>query len=308
MVDHPLRPATPQAMLHRLPEKSSSSLPLQPSKYIILLLAPTATAGKIQIAKSVSSTLSCPLFQGDSLHETCAKAAAVGTSKSKTVQGEREGEQGGVNKERYERMWLSKMTRTGLLFPEESRPAMGGFDGFAGKKVGSASTSSSRRGSGSSVEMDISSGSDAEGSIAGSFGSTFSRLGAVPKVGFVNKPVHSHSFEDGKKNEAGEGKALMVLTHPEIEKWCKESIRKTVGEYGIGVIFVPLYEEVLPVLDPRTMTSFGTFGGGFGGIGGGEGSGKGYLDREIVLRVDIEGNVEEIIEEIVQGAKEIMDG
>ena len=134
-----VRPQTPQALLHRAPDKpdpAHSSL-TKPNKYIILLLAPTSVAGKVQIATSVAKSLSCPLFQGDALHESNAKAAAVGASRS---------DDGGRG--RYQRMWLSKMTRTGLLFPEESRPANEGFSGFGGC---SSSASTSRRGSASSI-------------------------------------------------------------------------------------------------------------------------------------------------------------
>ena len=58
MGDHPPRPATPQAMLHRLPDKpDEEQLSLQraakPSKYIVLIVASTAVAGTVQIAKSV---------------------------------------------------------------------------------------------------------------------------------------------------------------------------------------------------------------------------------------------------------------
>jgi hypothetical protein len=114
--------------------------------------------------------------------------------------------------------------------------------------------------------------------------------------------------EGGKLRKANP--ALMVVTHPYLQHWHKDSIKKAVGEYGIGVIFVPLYEdkdEELPVLkplDPRTMTSFallGTFGAAQKAAGA-------TLDEEIVLRVNVEANVEDIIEEIVEGVREIMNG
>ena len=97
----------------------------------------------------------------------------------------------------------------------------------------------------------------------------------------------------------------MVVTHPELEAWHKESIRKAVGEYGIAVIFVPLgerQEEALPVLkplDPKTMTSFGSFAG--------MGERTRTLDEEIVVRIDGNGNVEDTIEDIVSGLREILD-
>jgi hypothetical protein len=104
--------------------------------------------------------------------------------------------------------------------------------------------------------------------------------------------------------------ALMVVTHPELEAWHKKSIRTVVGEYGIGVIFVPLEGEegeegvgelpVLKPLDPRTMTSFGSFGVV-------QKPAAKTLDEEIVLKVDGGGNVEDIIEDIVSGVNEIMN-
>jgi hypothetical protein len=109
--------------------------------------------------------------------------------------------------------------------------------------------------------------------------------------------------------------ALMVVTHPELEAWHKESIRTVVGEYGIGVIFVPLGGEeeeeedekeeeaelpVLKPLDPRTMTSFGSFGVL-------QKPAAKTLDEEIVLKVNSGGNVEDIIEDIVSGVNQIMN-
>ncbi|KUI60825.1 hypothetical protein VP1G_08021 [Cytospora mali] len=110
----------------------------------------TAVAGKFQIARSWASGLSCPSYQGESMHHSAAKAASVGVSS-------------GQNEARYQRMWLSKLTRTGLLFPEESRPATAGFSGFGG----SSSTSTSCRGSTSSVAS-VSSGLGTSPSVASS--------------------------------------------------------------------------------------------------------------------------------------------
>ena len=123
----------------------------------------------------------------------------------------------------------------------------------------------------------------------------------------------------------------MVLTHPELEAWHKDAIRKTTGEYGIGIIFVPLFkidtehddglkteeEDEFPVLrplDPRTisgLTSFDALRATAEGVDGGKklkyGKGKeGYLEEEMVLDVDVEGNVEEIIEEVVRGVRDVM--
>ena len=292
MSDYPVRPQTPQAMLHRMPDKPDlpSEGNTKPSKYIILIMAPTATAGKVQIAKTVSNALSCPLFQGDSLHETAAKAASVGgTRRPPGADGDEQATAPGANEARYQRMWLSKMTRTGLLFPEGSRPAMEDSSGFGG---GASSTSTSRRGSSSSVASAASSSSDA----------------AVPAAAkFINKPPVLALSEDEQLRKANP--ALMVVTHPDLEPWHKESIRKAVGEYRIAVIYVPLYEdedEELPVLkplDPRTMTSFASLGS-FGAVQKAAGA---TLDEEIVLRVDVEAKVEDLIEEIVGGVREIMN-
>ena len=315
------RPPTPQALLHRAPNKldaSDTSL-TRNIKYIILLLAPTSVAGKVQIATSVSKSLSCPLFQGDSLHESSAKAAAVGASRS---------EDGGRG--RYQRMWLSKMTRTGLLFPEESIPANEGFFGFNG---GSSSTSTSRRGSGSpassttSVSSDLLAGSTASSTIEVGNQSMMSG-GIFPTSQYINRPVLTTSGDERRRRL---NPALMVLTHPELEAWHKDAIRKTTGEYGIGIIFVPLFKidakpdddleekrkDELPLLkplDPRTVSTFTSFDAlkaAAGGIDSGKKlkyrTGKeGNLEEEMVLEVDVGGSVEEIIEEVVRGLRDVM--
>ncbi|KAF9873983.1 hypothetical protein CkaCkLH20_08717 [Colletotrichum karsti] len=295
MSDYPIRPPTPQAMLHRLPDKSDEPREsTKPSKYIIVIIASTSVAGKVQIAKSVAAGLSCPLFQGDSLHETSAKAATVGAKKG--FPGGKDDEQGfGPNEARYQRMWLSKMTRTGLLFPEESRPANEGFSGFGG----SSSTSTSRRGSASSIAS-ASSFSDTTNSTA-----SITKSFVSPTAKYINKPPAAALSENEKLRKANP--ALMVVTHPELQQWHKDSIRKTVGEYGIGIIFVPLCEEedddlpVLTPLDPRTMTSFACLGS-FNLIR------AMTLEEETVLRVNVEGKVEDIIDEIIDQTRQIMDG
>jgi len=61
----------------------------------------------------------------------------------------------------------------------------------------------------------------------------------------------------------------MVVTHPQLEKWHRTAIREALGDYGLGVIFIPLWqqqeeyeeedEEDLPILqplNPATMTAF----------------------------------------------------
>ncbi|RYP31505.1 hypothetical protein DL767_005728 [Monosporascus sp. MG133] len=301
MSDYPTRPQTPQAMLHRLPDKPdiSSRGNTKPSKYIILIIASTSVAGKVQIAKSVADALSCTLFQGDSLHETSAKAALVGAPRGLTGDdGDEQAAASGANEARYQRMWLSKMTRTGHLFPEESRPANEGFYGFGG----ASSTSMNRRGSSSSVTS-ASSSSDAVVSTS-STASSFMSSG-TPTKKYINKPPTSTLSEEEKLRKANP--ALMVVTHPDLEKWHKDSIRKAVGEYGIGVIFVPLYEdEELPVLkplDPKTMTSFASLGS-FGTTQKATGA---TLDEEIVLRVNADAKVEDLIKDIVDGVREIMN-
>lgn len=315
------RPPTPQALLHRAPDKpdSADTSLAKPNKYVILLLAPTSVAGKVQIATSVSTSLSCPLFQGDSLHESSAKAAAMGASRS---------DDGGRG--RYQRMWLSKMTRTGLLFPEESRPANKGFSGFGG---GSSLTSTSRRGSDSSTS---STASFAAGSAAGSTasfavdgGNLFMPSGGIfGTTQYINQPVFAISEEERRRKS---NPALMVLTHPELEAWHKDAIRKAVGEYGIGIIFVPLFkihaehddqldreeEDELPVLiplDPRTIsgfTSFDALRATAGTVDGGKKlkygkSREGNPEAEMALEIDVGGTVEEIIEEVVRGVKDMM--
>ncbi|KAH8593586.1 hypothetical protein B0O99DRAFT_626631 [Bisporella sp. PMI_857] len=308
MSDQPFtlaRPATPQSMVHRLPDKPNpTSEPAgKPSKYIILLMGSTAVAGKVQIAQSVAKALSCPLFQGDSLHESTAKAASIGGAQRPSRATTEElaassiGGPGAPNETRYQRMWLSKMTRTGLLFPEESRPAQEGFSGFGG-----SSATTSRRGSDSSIAS--ASSSITGTSVASSIGST-TRAGnfmtpAQLTTQFINNPIFAVS-ETERLRKANP--ALLVLTHPELEKWHKTVIRQSVGEYGIGVIFVPLYEDgdlpVLKPLDPRAMTSFGSFDALKKSLGG-------SLDEETVLTVDVDANVEEVTEEIVDGVKVIM--
>lgn len=276
------RPQTPQAMLHRLPDKpDEEQLSLQrtskPAKYIILIIASTAVAGKVQIAKSVAAALACPLFQGDSLHETAAKAAGLGAE---------------PNEAPYQRMWLSKMTRTGLLFPEESRPATEGFSGFGG--ASSSSASMSRRNSGSSASY--------ASSVASSLGST----GLPPAaVGYINKPPAPALTETGRLRK--ENPALMVVTHPTLEQWHKDSIRKAVGEYGIGVVFVPLDDigpDELPVLnplDPRTMANFSSLVSFASTMRAAP-----SLDNEVVLQVNVEAKVEDHIKDIVAGVGEII--
>lgn len=253
------------------------------------------------------------------MHESSAKAAAVGANRSN------DGGRG-----RYQRMWLSKMTRTGLLFPEESRPANEGFSGLGGE---SSSTSTSRRGSGSSTSSTTPFGGDSTaGSTASSAADTGDQLmtsgGMFGTSQYINQPVFTIPTEARRRRL---NPALMVLTHPELEAWHKDVIRKATGEYGIGVIFVPLFniddehddvlekreKDELPVLralDPRTISEFASFDAlraAAGRVDDGTelvyGHGKeGNLQAEMVLKIDIRGNVEEIIEEIVSGVRDVM--
>ena len=123
----------------------------------------------------------------------------------------------------------------------------------------------------------------------------------------------------------------MVLTHPDLEAWHKDAIRKAIGDYKIGIIFVPLFRVVakhddeleekgkdeLPVLrplDPRTISGFTSFDalrdiaesvdvGKKLKYGNGK---EANLEEEMVLEVDIEGTVEEIIEEVTRGVLDVM--
>lgn len=325
MSDPYVRPQTPQAMLHRLPDKPEAPDPSQdaasrkPSRFVVIILASTAVAGKVQIAKSVADALACPLFQGDSLHETAARAASVvsapATAAAAAGLAARSAEEAktdatgrqGRNEGRYQRMWLSKVTRTGYLFPEESRPANEGFSGFGG----SSSTSTSRRGSASSVGSSAAAAAAAVASTGSSTPSSYlSSVGAgsaAPK--YINKPPPAVVTLSSSEKEWNP--ALMVVTHPVLEQWHKDSIRHVVGEYGIGIIFVPLDEQeeddqdelpVLKPLDPRTMTNFGALGGSFSSLQKTTAS----LDEEIVLKVDVKAKVERLIEDIVEGVRDIM--
>ena len=145
---------------------------------------------------------------------------------------------------------------------------------------------------------------------------------------YINRPTFTISEEERRRKL---NPALMVLTHPELEAWHKDAIRKATGEYGIGIIFVPLFKidaghddelekkgkDELPVLrplDPRTIsefTSFDALRAAAGGVDGGKklkyGKGKeGNLEEEMVLEVDVGGSVEEIIEEVVRGVRDVM--
>lgn len=265
----PPRPPTPQVLLHRIPDKppDTARTSQEPSRYIILIMGSTAVAGKVQIARSVAEALTCPLYQGDSLHESSAKAATVGVSRAAGAVGvSGEAPAGtGANEARYRRMWLAKLTRTGLLFPEESRPA---HEGSAGVENGKSQMASGR-------ESDVNS-------------------------------VFTISESERMRRE---NPALMVLTHPELEPWHKGAIRKAVGEYGIGVVFVPLYREeeeceempVLQPLDPTRFAGFSDMAKSFSNIDGG-----GFLDVETRLDIGVDANVEARTAEIIEGVRDVI--
>lgn len=309
MSELPVRPQTPQAMLHRLPDKPhilpTETRHSKPSKYIILIVASTAVAGKAQIAKSVADALACPLFQGDSLHETSARAASVGNPAAASARRDADEQRSPAviepNKERYQRMWLSKMTRTGYLFPEESRPATEGFSGFGGGSPSLSPTPNIRQG------LSI---SDASASMIASTNSNMNAHMSADEPrgqpGYINNPPPKMTLSEDE-NRRRTNPALVVVTHPILEQWHKDSVRNVVGDYGIGVIFVPLDQDkelpVLKPLDPRTMTSFASLRS----FDDAQKTTRGVsLDDEIVLDVDTELKVEDLIEEVVKGVRDIL--
>ncbi|KAM7194038.1 hypothetical protein V8F20_008134 [Naviculisporaceae sp. PSN 640] len=313
----PPRPPTPQPQLHnRLPEElSSPNSP--PKRFLVLITASQDVPGKLQIAREVSASLSAPLYQGDSLHESSAKAASVGRG---------QGGGDGPNEARYQRMWLSKLTRTGLLFPEESRAATGGFEGFGG-----SSSSTSRRGSMSSVSSETwYSGRESEGSDMSDFNDkTGSRSGSNSKhqnqVGYshMSRPVLDIPLSDQDRLRR-DNPVLMVLTHAQLEKWHKQAIRNAIKGYGIAVVFVPLDEEeedvenqcddhhdehddmqdqnmpILRPLNPKTMTSFGDI------VMQPEVSRRRWEDVELQVEVDVHADVGHRKDEILQGVTRLI--
>ncbi|KAH8669016.1 hypothetical protein BX600DRAFT_266347 [Xylariales sp. PMI_506] len=298
------RPPTPQILTHRLPDKPLETSS-KPSKYIVLIMGSKNVVGKSQIAGSVAKALSSPFHIGDSTHDSSAKAAEFGGSEP--------------NEGRYRRMWLSKMTRTGYLFPEESRPINEGFSGFGG---GRSSTSTSRRGSASSIDSSSSNPWPRSASNrvpeAGSASQPPTRLEtSTSQFGASSSAIHADIALPESELLKRANPVLMVLTHPKIEEWHKLAIRAAVGEYNIGVIFVPLdkrteeereeeEEEELPILrplDPRTMTSFpASSPGGFTKMA----RGWGNLDEEMKLRIDTEADVAGVTDEIIEGVRDVI--
>lgn len=320
MSEYPARPQTPQAMLHRLPDKPQSQPKevhenSKPSKYIILIVASTAVAGKAQIAKSVADALACPLFHGDSLHETSARAASVGTSMTTSRKGDEDDQSSSTvtepNKERYQRMWLSKMMRTGLLFPEESRPATEGFSGFGGISASGTPSFKFRQGS-SSGDAAISTVASSSSSSSNNNMHTYPLAGEPQRQPrYINKPPLTVTLSDDE-NLRKANPALMVITHPILEQWHKDSIRHAVGDYSIAVIFVPLDQEhqelpVLRPLDPRTMTRFESVNNNVLQDTTQKTVMGASLHVELVLNVDTELKVEDLSEEVIEGVRDIMN-
>lgn len=286
----PARPPTPQALIHRLPDKApdSSDAAHKPSKYIVLVTGHLGIPGKVQITRDVASALSCPSYIGDSFHASSAKAAGVGATPD-----------AGPNEARYQRMWLSKMTRTGLLFPEESKPANEGFSGFGG----GSSTATSRRGSASSVSSTTS-------NVMPWSGASSSKGEFVEAPSSIANPFFTLSEMERLRRG---NPALLVLAHPELETWHKLAIRTALRDYRIGVIFVPLYEDeddgaeqddlpILRPLDPATMTSFPTNPG----APVRRPRGWGDLDEEIEVRVAQDADVDGKIRDIIEGVRDVM--
>lgn len=272
MADIP-RPPTPQVLMHRLPSPPAQDLLATPSKYLLIMLTPMEYAFKTMLADELSTNFSCKYYLGDSIHRFCEKAAGVG------------GGGGEPNAERYSRMWLSRMTRTGLLFPEESKPVTSEFTGFGG-----GSTSTSRRGSISSVA------SEPE-SVGGSvFDRPTSTAGA--KLASLRAAL---AKEEDKENTQP---VLLVLTHPALESWSKQAIRSAVGEYGIGVIYLQLYEDEededeLPVLQPLSQLSMTSFGAG-------KQRGWGNLTEEMKIVVDTNQPVNKQAAEVTEDVQFII--
>lgn len=269
------RPPTPQVLVHRLPSRPVSSETSKPIKYILVITAPLSTPGKLTIARDVSNIFSCPEYIGDSIHSSSAKAASVGAE---------------PNKERYQRMWLSKMTRTGLLFPEESKPATAEFSGFGG------SASTSRRGSVSSVASSASSRPESVTSHV-----------FEPATAVENTSVNVRFTISDEERRRKENVVLLVLTQPELEAWHRTAIRRAVGEYGIGVIYIQLYEDdevtsedelaVLQPLNPMIMSKFP-------GLVGLQTKPRGWGTLHVEMKVMVD-TMESVEQQVIEIAKEV---
>lgn len=319
------RPPTPQILVHRQPDKAEFDPTKRPSKYIILIMGSTAVAGKVQISQTVARGLSCPLLQGDSLHESTAKAAIVGAARNATAENAEATHEGATssapNETRYQRMWLSRMTRTGHLFPEESRPAAEGFSGFGGSSM-IPTSKDDRRGSSSSVASVASTTPGTPLTPWSSEGQSTPPASSshpprptpttFPKEATTHNPVFTLSELERLRRA---NPALLVLAHPQLEPWHKLAIRNATREYGIGIIFVPLYEEqdtdsgdddngddlpILRPLDPRTMISFPT------SFGEKRTRVPACLDKEMKVIINTNADVEGKIKEILDSCREIM--
>ena len=144
---------------------------------------------------------------------------------------------------------------------------------------------------------------------------------------YINRPVLPVSEEERRRTL---NPALMVLTHPQLESWHRDAIRQATGDYGIGIIFVPLFrdeaehevepyemdQDELPVLKPldanlvRSFTSFDALRAAQDVEKKNQpkyGKGKeGNLEEEMVLEVDVRGRVRNIIEEVTRGVRNVM--
>ncbi|KAG8167987.1 hypothetical protein KVR01_003676 [Diaporthe batatas] len=309
----PPRPPTPQIVVHHLPDRPGPSTTAKPKKTLILIMGSTTVTGRAQVLREVGNALSCPTYVGDSIHDSSAKAASVGASRRSHTENTETGSSSrpaGPNEGLYKRLWLSKLTRTGLLFPEESRPAQEGFSGFGAGAGGAFSsptltrTTTSRRGS-----IDISASDSAPWGDAGT--------SAAPSVSDKTLVFQISEAERLRR----ENPVLMALTHPYIEKWHKMIIRQALGEYGIGVIFVPLYKEQpdtqgegddetddLPILRPLDPSSMSSFPLSFGADRTVAGKPRGWasLDEEMQVATDVDADIETKIRNIVDGIKFII--
>lgn len=207
-------------------------------------------------------------------------------------------------------MWLSKLTRTGLLFPEESKPATAGFFGFGGMSSGSPRpkrSASSVTSLASSFEPPSSSALASRqdeatgpgrllvpGFVAVSNGMPSMSVNGVFRLAEIERPRRANSV-------------LVVLTHPELDAWHK--IKAAVSDYDIGIVFVPLYDEeaeegdedgdlpVLQPLDPTVTKSLPVLNSG---------NARDSTWQEMKLYIDVDADVQSIFDQIVDGVKDIL--
>ena len=96
----------------------------------------------------------------------------------------------------------------------------------------------------------------------------------------------------------------MVLTHPLLEGWHKSCLRQCLGEYDIGVLFVPLDADaeppVLQVLSPLMATNFKSFSEL-------RRAAKPDWSGEVVVSVDVDAAVDALAVDISRKVNEIVD-